>query len=133
MSKHALAISPKPLVLLAGLEARQTEELSSALVQGGFRVVTAGDEREAAEAAQQDDQPHAILLDAGLGFGVCLKLHTLALATPILLICPAALTRSEQLAALRAGVRSGYSASHSTQRISPPGLLARARSSLETQ
>ena len=106
MSKPTLAISPKPLVLLAGLEARQTEELSSALVQGGFRVVTAGDEREAAEAAQQDDQPHAILLDAGLahpGFGVCLKLHTLALATPILLICPAALTRSEQLAALRAG------------------------------
>jgi len=103
MSKHALAISPKPLVLLAGLEARQTEELSSALVQGGFRVVTAGNEREAAEAAQQADQPHAILLDARLGFAVCLKLHTLALATPILLICPAALTRSEQLAALRAG------------------------------
>ncbi len=65
MSKHALAISPKPLVLLAGLEARQTAELSSALIQGGFRVVTAESEHEAAEAAQQDDQPHAILLDAG--------------------------------------------------------------------
>ncbi len=228
MSKHTLAMSPKPLVLLAGLEARQTAELSSALIQGGFRVVTAESEHEAAEAAQQDDQPHAILLDAGLAapdYRVCLKLHALALATPILLICPAALTRSEQLArraselaalatrhgltlacavfqpaqpsptgadddrmaaalrsagrtsdavgrsgqtefavfapatstlaaarimrrltasiehalgfvarhSARVGVRSGYSASHSTQHISPPGLLARARSVLETQ
>jgi len=96
---------PKPLVLLAGLEAEQTPELSRALIQGGFRMVTARDEREASDAAQAH-QPDAILLDAGLAapdYRVCLKLHTLALATPILLVCPGEPTRSQQLAAFRAG------------------------------
>lgn len=106
MSNPVLATRSQPLILLAGLEARQTQDLMNALVRGGFRVVTAGDARQAADVAQAQN-PHAILLGDGIAGGpdyaVCRVLHTLALATPIVVLGPGAVTGSEQLAAFRAG------------------------------
>ena len=104
MANHTV-VHPQPLVLLAGLELRQAQQLSRALMQDGFRVLTAQDEREAGDAVQTH-QPHAILLDAGLAapdYRICLALHALALATPIIVLAPRQPTRSEQLAAFRAG------------------------------
>jgi PleD family two-component response regulator len=105
VSKNKRSTHHQPLILLAGSEAWQTHKLSSALADGGFRVVTATDEREACDAAHVH-HPHAIILDIGLappGYGVCLTLRAAALATPIILICPGEPTRAEHHAALRAG------------------------------
>jgi len=105
MSNPVLAIRSQPLILLAGLEAGQTQDLGNALLQGGFRVVTASDARHATDVAQTQ-AAHAILLGAGLAapdYSFCLALHTLALATPIVVIGPGIVNGSDQLAALRAG------------------------------
>src|SRR5258705_105960 len=106
MSNPVLANRSQPLVLLAGLEAEQTQDLTNALMGGGFRVVTASDARQAADVAQTHN-PHAILLGAELAgspdYAACRVLHTLALATPIVVLGPAVVTGSEQLEAFRAG------------------------------
>ncbi len=106
MSNPVPARRSQPLVLLAGLEAGQTQDLTSTLVRGGFRVVTASDARQAADVAQTHN-PHAMLLGAELAgspdYAPCRVLHTLALATPIVVLGPGAVTGSEQLEAFRAG------------------------------
>src|SRR6266487_328997 len=106
MSNPVLASRSQPLVLLAGLEAGQMQDLTNALVGGGFRVVTAGDARQAADVAQTHN-PHAMLLGAELAgspeYAACRVLHTLALATPVVVLGPAVVTGSEQLEAFRAG------------------------------
>jgi PleD family two-component response regulator len=93
------------LILLAGTEPWLTRELSPALADGGIRVLTANDERQASDIAQTQ-HPHAIILDVSLappGYGACQMLRTVALATPILLTCPGEITRADQIAALQAG------------------------------
>jgi PleD family two-component response regulator len=105
LSKNKRTTHHHPLILLAGIEAWQTRKLSHALTDGGFRVMTATDERAACDAVQTH-RPHAILLDVGLappGYGVCLTLRAVAHATPIILICPGEPTRDQHLAAMRAG------------------------------
>ena len=105
MSNPVLASRSQPLVLLAGLEAEQTHDLTNALVRGGFRVATAGDARQAADVAQAHN-PHAVLLSAefaGADYAACRVLHTMALATPIVVLSPGIVTASEHLAAFRAG------------------------------
>ncbi len=105
MSNPVPATRSQPLVLLAGLEPGQTQDLSNALVRSGFRVVTASDARQAADVAQSHN-PHAILLGAGLAgpdYIVCRALHILSLATPIIVLGPGELTGSDQLSPFRAG------------------------------
>src|SRR5439155_18355420 len=102
---RVMATRSQPLVLLAGLAAGQTQDLTNALVRGGFRVLTAGDARQAADVAQTHN-PHAVLLSAelaGTDYAACRVLHTMALATPIVLVSPGIVTASDHLAALRAG------------------------------
>ena len=105
MPNHVLATRSQPLVLLAGLEPEQAQDLSNALLREGFRVVTASDAGQATYLTQTHS-PHAILLGAGLAgpdYIVCRALHALALATPIVVLGPGGVTGSEQLAAFRAG------------------------------
>ena len=104
MPKPVPAIRSQPLVLLAGLGAEQTQDLSNALLRGGFRVVTASEARQVADVVQSHS-PHAIILGAGFAapdYAVCLTLHALALATPIIVLGGEP-NGSEQLAAFRAG------------------------------
>jgi len=105
MSNRLTSTRAQPLVLLAGLPAGQTQDLTNALVRGGFRVVTAADARQAADVAQAHN-PHAVLLSAefaGSDYAACRVLHTMALATPIVVLAPGIVTPSEHLAAFRAG------------------------------
>ncbi len=106
MSHRLTTTRSQPLVLLAGLAAGQTQDLTNALVRGGFRVVIAADARQAADVAQTHN-PHAMLLGAELAGGpdyaACRVLHTMALATPIVVLAPGLVTASEHLAAFRAG------------------------------
>ena len=105
MPHRVMATRSQPLVLLAGLAAEQTQDLTNALVRGGFRVLTAGDARQAADVAQTHN-PHAVLLSAelaGTDYAACRVLHTMALATPIVVLSPGIVTASEHLAAFRAG------------------------------
>src|SRR5690242_7713166 len=100
------ATRSQPLVLLAGLETGQTQDLSNALLRGGFRVVTASDARQAADVVQSHT-PHAIILGAELAapdFAVCLALHALAMATPILVLDAGVPNGMDHVAAFRAGV-----------------------------
>src|SRR2546423_14395178 len=112
MSNHTLAAHPKPLILLATSQAWQQRDLGTALINGGFSVITANDEREASDLTQTR-RPHAIILDidfAPPGYGACMTLRTLAFATPIVLTCPGEVTRAQQLAAMRAGAWEVYGA-----------------------
>jgi PleD family two-component response regulator len=112
MSNRVPAIRSQPLVLLAGLGAEQTQDLSNALLRGGFRVVTAGDARQTVDVAQSH-APHAIILGTALAapdYTLCLALRTLALATPIVVLGSGELQGSEQLAAFRAGAWDAISA-----------------------
>jgi len=99
------ATRSQPLILLAGLETGQTNDLSNALLQGGFRVLIASDARQTADVAQSHT-PHAIILGAALAapdYTFCLALHTLAVATPIIVLGHGEMNGSEQLRAFRAG------------------------------
>jgi PleD family two-component response regulator len=105
MSTEILRHHPQPLVLLASQEAWLVQELASALMRSGFRVVTTNEEHDTVEKAQRH-RPHAIVLDVGLappGYGLARTLRSVSLATPILLICPGQPSRANCLEALRAG------------------------------
>ena len=101
------ALHPKPLVLLASRATEQFRDLETALLSGGFRVVSATNEREALMSAK-NHQPHAIVLDAQLappGYGLCDTLRTdraVSPTTPIVLT-RASQGRVERLEAFRAG------------------------------
>jgi len=102
----------QPLVLLAGLGAEQNQDLSNALLRGGFRIVTTSDARQTADVAQSHT-PHAIILGTALAapdYSLCLALHGLALATPIIVLGRGELNASEQLTAFRAGAWDALSA-----------------------
>src|SRR6185503_6032572 len=90
-TKHA-----KPLILLACQESHHSRELASALVNGGFRVSTTGDEPDTMEAVQTQN-PHGIIIDAGLappGLGLCRMLRVIAVTTPIILTHTGEVTRA---------------------------------------
>jgi PleD family two-component response regulator len=97
--------SPHPQILLASPETMPMRELSNALKDSGCRVVTAHDERETLDFAHRRPL-HAIILDARIappGHGICLTLHSVAFATPLLLLSTGEVTRAELVAALAAG------------------------------
>ncbi|HEV2671741.1 MAG TPA: hypothetical protein VGU74_11650 [Gemmatimonadales bacterium] len=105
MLNQVLRYHPSPLILLAGKETRLAEELTSALMGAGFRVVLAHDERDTLDKAQSH-HPHGIVLDAGLappGYGLCGTLRSVSLGTPIVLTCRGQPTRDQTLEAVRAG------------------------------
>lgn len=98
-----------PLILLANSDEVFRRSLESVLVQGGYRVVTAGRE-DGARVIARRQRPDGIILDVSLapphGYDVCRALRAdpaVSLATPILLTTAGPARRSEQLEALRAG------------------------------
>lgn len=106
-SKHQ-----KPLILLACQESWHSRELASALVNGGLRVATTGDERDTMEAVQTQS-PHGIIIDAGLappGLGLCRMLRVITVTTPIILTHTGEVSRAERLEARRAGAWSVHGA-----------------------
>lgn len=101
------ALHPRPLVLVASRATEQFRDLETALLSGGFRVVSATNEREALVSCK-NHQPHAIVLDAELappGYGLCGTLRTdraVSPTTPIVLT-RAGQGRLDRLEAFRAG------------------------------
>jgi PleD family two-component response regulator len=105
MLRHSMTISSLPTVLIATADRRQAQELSDALVKGGFRVTQAHDEREAVDQAQIQP-PDAIVVDSRIappGYALCRKLRAFGLATPVVLTNRDVVTRAQELEALRAG------------------------------
>lgn len=105
MQSEVLLHHPQPLILLACNEAWLEQELAGTLVRGGFRVVTAHDERDALDKAQAH-HPHAIVFDVGVappGYGFCRTLRAVSLGTPIVMTCPGQPSRAASLDAVRAG------------------------------
>ncbi|HKA57248.1 MAG TPA: hypothetical protein VKD28_01410 [Gemmatimonadales bacterium] len=95
----------QPAILLASKEASLVQELSSALLTDGFRVITAHDEQQTLDKAQTH-RPHGIVLDVGMappGYGLCRTVRAVSLGTPIVLTCPGQPTRGDVLEAVRAG------------------------------
>lgn len=122
---------PKPLALLASRASEQFRDLEIALLAGGFRVVSATNERETIDTARSH-RPHAIVLDAELappGYGVCNTLRqdpSVSPTTPIVLT-RAAGSRHERLEAFRAGAW----AVHST--VDPEEVVLRLRVFVEAR
>ena len=105
MLRHSMTVPSLPLVLIATADQRQAQELSDALVSGGFRVTHASDEREVVEQAQFHP-PDGIVVDSGIappGYALCRKLRAFGLATPVVLTNRDVVTRAQELEALRAG------------------------------
>jgi CheY-like chemotaxis protein len=125
------AFHPKPLVLLASRATEQFRDLETALLSGGFRVVSATNEREALVTAK-NHQPHAIVLDAELappGYGMCNTLRSdqaVSASTPIVLT-RAAQGRLDRLEAFRSGAWEVQAA------VDPEELLLRLKVFVEAR
>jgi len=113
-------------VLVVDDEERVRSLLKAYLAQQGFRVVTAGDGREALEVARREN-PGLILLDVmmpemdGIEF---LHLHRKENATPVILLT-ARIEESDKVVGLELGADD-----YVTKPFSPRELVARARAVL---
>jgi PleD family two-component response regulator len=105
MPKLKRTSDPKPLVLIAACDERQQRELVAAVGTSVFRTMIARDEHELVTMVHMHP-PDAIVVDCDVappGHGLCSTLRNFALATPIILVLPGALTRTKEHDAMRAG------------------------------
>jgi PleD family two-component response regulator len=103
MPNSRRAPHPKPLVLVAAKNRWQRQELSDAFARHGFRVSAVEDEAELLEQTHIHP-PDAFVLSTDIGgLPLCSTLHTFSVATPVVLIAPGTVTRTQEHDALRAG------------------------------